>query len=109
MTTENLIMTARETRCLEMAKRIGKDNQPDVSTQRLNKLWMYKVRSQFSKDKWYIVVKQYAKTFGGNIRDGQWTCDCPDHTFRKVVCKHTRAVLFSKLLRSSVAYSVVFF
>ncbi len=38
MTTENLIMIAREIRCLEMAKGIGKDNQPDVSLQRLDKL-----------------------------------------------------------------------
>jgi transposase-like protein len=92
---------ARELKGLEMARGIGRDGQPDVTIQRLNKL-TYKVRSQSDPEKWYTVVKQYAKTFGENIRDGQWTCDCPDHTFRKVVCKHIHSVLFSKLLRKKV-------
>ena len=92
---------ARELRGLEMAKGIGKDNQPDVSIQRLNKL-TYKVKSQSDSNKFYTVVKQYGKTFGENFRDGEWTCDCPDHSFRKVVCKHIHAVLFSKLLRKKV-------
>jgi putative transposase len=92
---------ARELRGLEMAKGIGKDNQPDVSIQRLNKL-TYKVRSQSDPEKWYTVVKQYAKTFGDNTRSGEWVCDCPDHSFRKVVCKHIHAVQFSKLLRKRV-------
>jgi hypothetical protein len=34
MTTENLTMIAREIRCLEMAKGIGKDNQPLMSHSR---------------------------------------------------------------------------
>jgi transposase-like protein len=101
MTTQNPTMTTRELRGLEMAKGIGKENQPDVSIQRLNKL-TYKVKSQTDAAKWYTVVKQYAKTFGENVRDGEWTCDCPDHTFRKLVCKHIHAVLFSKLLRKKV-------
>jgi putative transposase len=91
----------REIKGLEMAKRIGRHNEPDVSIQRLNKL-TYKVKSQTDAQKWYTVVKQYAKTFGENVRDGQWTCDCPDHTFRKLVCKHIHAVVFSKLLRKKV-------
>lgn len=92
---------ARELKGLEMAEGIGRRNEPDVSIQRLNKL-TYKVKSQSNPEKWYTVVKQYAKTFGENIRDGEWTCDCPDHCFRKVVCKHIHAVLFSKLLRKKV-------
>lgn len=91
----------REIKGLEMAKKIGQRNEPDVSIQRLNKL-TYKVKSQTDASKWYTVIKQYAKTFGENIRDGQWTCDCPDHSFRHVICKHIHAVLFSKLLRKKV-------
>jgi putative transposase len=92
---------AREMKGLAMAKGIGKQNEPDVCIQRLNKL-TYKVKSQTDASKWYTVIKQYAKTFCDNIRDGQWTCDCPDHCFRNVVCKHIHAVLFSKLLRKKV-------
>ncbi len=94
-------MTAREKRGLEMAKGIGRRDEPDVSIQRLNKL-TYKVRSQSNSNTWYTVIKQYARQFGENIRDGKWTCDCPDHTFRNVQCKHIHAVIFSKLLRKKV-------
>ena len=31
-----------------------------------------------------------------------WICTCPDHTFRKVVCKHIYAVEFSIKLRQAV-------
>jgi len=31
-----------------------------------------------------------------------WTCSCPDHTFRKVECKHIQAVLISKELRNKI-------
>lgn len=92
---------SRELKGLEMAKKIGRRNEPDVSIQRLNKL-TYKVRSQSDSTKWYTVIKQYTKTMGENIRDGKWMCDCPDHAFRNVVCKHIHAVLFSKLLRRKV-------
>ena len=94
-------MNVREMKGLEMAKGISRRNQPDVSIQRLNKL-TYKAKSQSDSSKFYTVLKQYSRTFGDNIRDGQWTCDCPDHTFRNVVCKHIHAVLFSKLLRKKV-------
>lgn len=95
------ITDKRQIKGLEMAKGIGRRNEPDVSIQRLNKL-TYKVRSQTDANKWYTVVKQYTKNFGENVRDGQWTCDCPDHTYRHVICKHIHAVLFSKLLRKKV-------
>jgi transposase-like protein len=94
-------MTAREKRGLEMAKGIGRRNEPDVSIQRMNKL-TYKVKSQSEAGKWYTVIKQYGRAFGDDARDGQWTCDCPDSIFRKVTCKHVHAVLFSKLLRKKV-------
>jgi hypothetical protein len=69
---------------------------------------IYKVRSQFSKDKWYIIVKQHAKTFGDNIRDGQWTCDCPDRTFRKVVSASTSTRgTFQQTPKKFVANTVV--
>jgi transposase-like protein len=89
----------REMKGLEMARSIS--DKPDVAIQRLNKL-TYKVKSQSDPTKFYTVIKQYSKTFGENIRDGKWTCDCPDHTFRNVICKHIHAVLFSKLLRKKV-------
>ena len=91
----------REMRGLEMAKRIGRRNEPDVCIQRLNKL-TYKVKSQSQNGTWYSVVKQYGKNEGDHHQEGQWTCDCPDHTYRHVICKHIHTVLFSKLLRKKV-------
>jgi transposase-like protein len=67
---------------------------------RINKLH-YKVKSQSSEDSWYDVQKQYARTFG-SVREGQWTCTCPDFTYRKIVCKHVYAVGFSKELRRRI-------
>ncbi len=92
-------MTTREVKGLAMAKDLD-SKTPDLSIQRLNKL-TYKVRSQSDSNKWYTVVKQEARN--------NWTCDCPDFTFRLVKanvvdkrCKHIHAVLFSKLLRRQI-------
>jgi putative transposase len=92
---------ARELRGLEMAKAIGRRNNLDVSIQRMNKL-TYKVRSQSSADKWYTVIRQHGWNESDRHVDAKWTCDCPDHTFRNVQCKHIHAVVFSKLLRKKV-------
>jgi putative transposase len=91
---------AREVKGLEMANSIGQKGQPDVSIQRLNKL-TYKVKSQSSTDRWYTVIKAESRN--------NWTCDCPDFTFRFAKpnvtdkhCKHIHAVQFSKLLRRQI-------
>jgi transposase-like protein len=65
---------------------------------RINKL-SYKVKSQ-SNGIWYSVEKKYGKT---GKEKGIWTCACPDHSYRKVTCKHIYAVLFSKQLRKKLA------
>ena len=89
---------AREVKGLAMANSIGEKGQPDVAIQRLNKL-TYKVRSQSSAEKWYTVVRTDIKA--------EWTCDCPDFSFRLIKqidkrCKHIHAVQFSKLLRTRI-------
>jgi len=54
----------------------------------------YKVKSQ-SNGGSYLVV-----------RNGEgWSCDCPDHKFRRVTCKHIHSVLFSLTLRNSIITS----
>ena len=54
----------------------------------------YKVKSQ-SNGGSYLVVKN------GEF----WTCECPDHKFRQVTCKHIHSVLFSLTLRNSIITS----
>jgi len=54
----------------------------------------YKVKSQ-SSDFWYEVRHPYKQ-------DGEWTCSCPDHIFRKVECKHIESVYLSKELRHKI-------
>lgn len=51
----------------------------------------YRVKSQ-SGNGWYNVVRKGL----------EWTCECPDHINRKVVCKHIYAVEFSQTLRQKV-------
>ncbi len=54
----------------------------------------YKVKSQ-SSDFWYEVRHPYKQ-------DGQWTCSCLDHIFRKLDCKHIESVYLSKELRHKI-------
>lgn len=65
---------------------------------RINKL-SYNVKSQTS-DLWYSVVEQYGKSIEGT--KAHWVCNCPDHVYRGVQCKHIFAVLFSKELRKQI-------
>lgn len=51
----------------------------------------YHVKSQTTKRE-YDVVKTNDK----------WICNCPDHTFRQVCCKHIHAVEFSIKIRQTV-------
>ncbi len=91
------LQSKREIKGLEMASKLGKANESDVSIQRLNKL-TYKVRSQSDPSKWYTVFK---------IING-WRCECPDFIYRHVTCKHIHAVIFSKLLRKKIYHDTVF-
>lgn len=56
----------------------------------------YRVRSQSSENGSYLVTR--------NGKD--WTCECPDHANRKVVCKHIWSVYFSLNLRQRVVTKV---
>ena len=46
----------------------------------------YRVKSQ-NGNGWYLVV----------YRQEKWSCKCSDHKYRKVICKHIYAVLFSSI------------
>jgi transposase-like protein len=39
--------------------------------------------------------------------DGEWHCECPDHTYRHVKCKHLYALEFSLKMKAEVKKSVV--
>jgi putative transposase len=54
----------------------------------------YRVKSQASKGS-YLVFKQ----------DSEWACECPDHKYRGVMCKHIFAVFFSLEMRKEVSSS----
>lgn len=56
----------------------------------------YKVKSQ-SSDKEYSVISS----------ESGWNCSCPDHTFRKICCKHIHAVEFSLTIRKTVEKQTV--
>ena len=55
---------------------------------------IYKVKSQ-SSDNWYDV-----RLLG--VPFNRWECSCPDHTFRKVQCKHIESVRLSKKIRNTI-------
>jgi transposase-like protein len=79
----------RETRGLEIAK--AKESQisrVDSST--------YSVLSQSGNGE-YVVC----------LSEDEWKCECPDHRFRGVKCKHIWAIEFSRKMREQVRKNIV--
>jgi putative transposase len=68
---------------------------------RINKLH-YKVQSQSENQTWYDVARTYETGRGDSRQIGEWTCNCPDFQYRRIVCKHIYAVGFSKELRRKI-------
>ncbi|MFH0849156.1 MAG: SWIM zinc finger family protein, partial [archaeon] len=75
----------RELRGLEI---LGKGNQ----IRRLDSD-TYRVFSQSGSGS-YLVARQ----------GSDWTCQCPDHQFRQIICKHIFAVYFSQNFRKKVTF-----
>jgi transposase-like protein len=73
----------RELRALEILSKGDQIKRLNADT--------YKVNSQ-NRNGSYLVVR----------KGKEWTCECPDHTSRQVVCKHIYAVYFSLGLRQNV-------
>lgn len=75
-------------------------SQPDTVIQLDKNEW--DVRSQ-SKDAYYRVTRAYPKNREDRMRSpGTWTCSCPDHQTRSVICKHIFAVQLSLKLAGDV-------
>lgn len=75
-------------------------SQPDAVIQTGKNEW--DVRSQ-SKDVYYTVIRSFPKDRKERMRSpGTWTCTCPDHTTRNVICKHIHAVQFSLKLKGEI-------
>jgi len=76
-------------------------SQPDTVSQVSKNVW--NVKSQ-SGNGCYQVTKKFVKG-----RDAQhlhdWSCTCPDHTTRNVICKHIYCVQFSLKLQTDIAES----
>ena len=54
------------------------------------------------RDGFYKVHSQTTKREYNVVKVNTWQCDCPDHIFRHVCCKHIHAVEFSLKLRDEV-------
>ncbi len=52
----------------------------------------YEVQSQTAYFKWYNVIST----------ESGWKCNCPDHTYRQICCKHIHAVEFSIKIREEI-------
>jgi transposase-like protein len=85
----NEIINSRETRGLTIAQ--AKENQIIRVDENF-----YTVKSQNGNGEYAVYVV-----------DSEWHCECPDHTYRHLKCKHLFAVDFSKSLRTEVANSRV--
>jgi len=79
----------RELRGLQIAKKHG--NQ----IKRINE-FNYEVLSQSGNGSYHV----------SRIEE-DWICDCPDHRFRKVKCKHAYAVEFSLAFRREIQSNVI--
>ena len=60
----------------------------------------YRVTSQSGNGTYIVTKARMNRTIG-------WGCECPDHVYRQVKCKHIWAVEFSQALRNKVRQSVV--
>jgi transposase-like protein len=60
----------------------------------------YRVTSQSGKGTYFVTRARTNRTIG-------WVCECPDHVYRQVKCKHIWAVEFSLRLRNKVRESIV--
>lgn len=75
-------------------------SQPDTVIQTDKNHW--RVKSQ-SKDDYYQVTRSFQKDRKERMRSPPtWTCTCPDHTTRNVICKHIHAVEFSLKLKGEI-------
>jgi transposase-like protein len=82
-------MTQRESRGLQIAQQ--KESQ--VSKVEEN---FYTVKSQSGNGQYALFMV-----------DGEWHCECPDHTYRHVKCKHLHALEFSLKMKQEVKAHVV--
>ncbi len=75
-------------------------SQPDTVSQISKNEW--NVKSQFGNG-FYQVTRKFVST-KNRPRDRwhDWSCTCPDHTTRNVVCKHIYAVQFSLKLKNEI-------
>ena len=78
------LMTTRQERGQAIAKLNGQIKRIDTNT--------YEVLSQSGHGKYELLKASI-----------DWMCQCPDHIYRGVTCKHIHAVLFSKSIRTEVA------
>ncbi|MDD2295958.1 MAG: DDE-type integrase/transposase/recombinase [Eubacteriales bacterium] len=69
-------------------------SQPDTVREVRKNHWMVKSQSGNGE---YLVTREYLKN-----RQWIWTCACPDHTTRHLICKHIYAVQFSLKLKDDV-------
>lgn len=74
-------------------------SQPDTVIKTGKNEW--DVRSQ-SKDAYYQVIRSFQDRKAQQRNQATWTCTCPDHTTRNVICKHIHAVQFSLKLAGDV-------
>jgi len=58
------------------------------------------VRSQAKSDAYYRVERKWPEGYG--TKQFMWSCTCPDHVYRKQICKHIYAVEFSLKLKADI-------
>ena len=71
-------------------------SQPDTVREVRKNHWMVKSQSGNGE---YLVTREYLKN-----KRWIWTCACPDHTTRHMICKHIYAVQFSLKLKDDVEH-----
>jgi transposase-like protein len=78
------LTTTRQERGRAIAKLEDQIKRIDANT--------YKVKSQSGNGVYEVLNSSIG-----------WMCQCPDHIYRGVTCKHIHAVIFSQLIRAEVA------
>ena len=96
-----------------------KESNPITNTQKLSNkvdgrelrgLQIAQNKTQVTRieDNFYTVHSQSGNgDYALYMLDGEWHCECPDHTYRHVKCKHLYALEFSQKMKAEVKASVV--
>src|SRR3989344_6948422 len=70
-----------------------KDLRKERGFELANLFWQ-EIRAKAKENEWLVPSATSGTRYRVSKQFDAWNCDCPDHKYRKVECKHVRAIKF---------------